>query len=156
MSRHCLFNRKRISEDNTSTTLRMQSDGVVEVRDPSAESVRLRVISDVYGEHLFEVKITSRIKTLMKNYSRSLGAPNSIDFMFNGRWVKDDDTPVSLGMRNNDFLLALSLEETGVRCASTLYCVSEARSVIAYEASGFAQEMFVTPRPATSLLADVD
>ena len=117
-----------ISGDDTPTTLGMQNDGVVEVRDTSMKSVRVKVISDVYGEHFFDVKIASRMRTLMKNYSESLGAGNCIKicFLFNGRWVKDEDTPASLEMQDDDFLRAFEppegrLAETGVHCASTLY-----------------------------------
>lgn len=61
----------------------------------------------------FKISKTTTMKKLMDTYCKKLGVmPNSFRFLFNGERLKDDDTPQSLQMENDDIIDAM-LQQIG-------------------------------------------
>ncbi|PKU71585.1 Small ubiquitin-related modifier 1 [Dendrobium catenatum] len=74
------------------------------------EIISLKVKSkDGEGEEIiYRVNATSKINELKKDYSNYQSFPiNSIDFFFNGREIRDEDTPEQLKMKDGDEIEAL-------------------------------------------------
>lgn len=61
----------------------------------------------------FKINKNTTMKKLMDAYCKKQGVmPNSFRFLFNGERLKDDDTPLTLQMENDDIIDAM-LQQIG-------------------------------------------
>ena len=69
------------------------------------EYITLKVVGDDENEIHFQVKTTTLLGKLKKHYSERVGVPvNSLKFLFDGRRIRDDETPELLEMEHEDVI----------------------------------------------------
>ena len=80
----------------------------------SFDGIRLRVISNM-NNHKFLLKPTSSLKKLMTAYSKKIGfRVQELKFIFNGKAIREDDTPQDLKMKEDDIItVERKIEEFG-------------------------------------------
>lgn len=109
-------NSSGIEDDDKSSTSTISDSSTTkedkkDVIDPT--HISLRVVSSNGEEVFFKIRRVTPLRKLIQVYcERKQTSPSSIKFLFDGNRVKDDDTPDSLGMENNDVIDAM-LQQTG-------------------------------------------
>jgi len=69
------------------------------------EYIKLKVVGQDSNEIHFRVKQTTQMGKLKKSYSERVGVPiTSLRFLFDGRMIKDDETPKALKMEQDDVI----------------------------------------------------
>ena len=80
--------------------------------------ITLRVAMQGYNwreQTRYRLKMTATMEKLKKSHSVRLGVPNNLlRFLFNGKQINDDDTPISLEMVHDD-LIEVYQEQTAGR-----------------------------------------
>lgn len=91
-----------------------------------SETLNLRVVSQVYlfcldlfqkdgNEVFFKIKKTTPLKKLTEAYLQRSGlSSESIRFLFDGNRINADQTPVQLGMEENDIIDAVLMQTGGM------------------------------------------
>ncbi|EGC32393.1 hypothetical protein DICPUDRAFT_155644 [Dictyostelium purpureum] len=80
---------------------------------PEDNHINLKVKSANGAEIFFKIKRTTPLKKLMDAYCQRQGLQQgSVRFLFDGQRVKDDATPISLDMDNDD-AIDVVLQQTG-------------------------------------------
>jgi len=79
----------------------------------ASEYIKLKVIGQDSNEIHFKVKMTTQLGKLKRSYADRLGiSAASLRFLFDGRGLKDEDTPKQLDMENDD-VIEVYQEQTG-------------------------------------------
>ena len=118
-----LFDGKRINDEETPKSLEMEQDDVIEVYqeqtgggadEGETEYIKLKVVGQDSNEIHFRVKMTTAMGKLKKSYSERVGAPiASLRFLFDGKRIKDEETPKNLEMEPDDYIEVFSKQLGG-------------------------------------------
>lgn len=122
---------REVNEDNVTITDNVTAPGKGDASDeddvkkntPSSDSkndedsvdkfIKLKVIAQDHSEVHFKVKKTTQLRKVKQSYAERQGTQISVlRFMFDGRRVKDLETPKELGMQNED-IIEVYTEQTG-------------------------------------------
>lgn len=108
-----LYHGKRLRDDETPDQLEMEDDDVIDVHPEQqdhqtsgeSESIILKVVDRHSTEFHFRVKMTTLLGKLKTSFSTRVGLPvKSLRFCFNGRSIKDNETPEQLHMEPNSII----------------------------------------------------
>jgi hypothetical protein len=76
-----------------------QRDGSVQANTTEHIVIKLVDVDQSNTEIRFKLRPTTKIGKVMKAFSERIGLPQyDLRFVFNGKLIKDDDTPLSLNM----------------------------------------------------------
>ncbi|XP_035581720.1 small ubiquitin-related modifier 1-like [Zalophus californianus] len=79
----------------------------------AGEYIKLKVVGQDSSEVYFRVRMTTHLKKLKESYCQRQGVPvNSLQFLFDGQRIADNDTAEELGMEEDD-VIEVYQEQTG-------------------------------------------
>ncbi|KAL1766394.1 small ubiquitin-related modifier 1, partial [Sigmodon hispidus] len=69
------------------------------------EVIKIKVVAQDGHEIHFKVKVTTQLRKLKESYSERKGvSSDSLKFLFDGKRIADDHTPIGLGMEEEDII----------------------------------------------------
>lgn len=98
----------------TQLTIIRNMSGKEEPSTPGEEQLSIRVVAADGGAVYFKVKPRTSLKKLMDAYCKRAGVVReSVRFLVDGDRIKEDDTPETLGLENEDSIDAVIAQVGG-------------------------------------------
>mmetsp|Transcript_29395 Transcript_29395/g.73814 ORF Transcript_29395/g.73814 Transcript_29395/m.73814 type:complete len:189 (-) Transcript_29395:300-866(-) len=122
-----------IRNEDTPMSLGIENGGIIDALGSiSPIFINVRQVIE-HGDRESKVQLTFKmwkftpLHKMMDYFCRTIGVDRQVyRFLFNGEWIEDDDTPISLEMDNEDFIdaimnysLSISSEIGGFRSIGT-------------------------------------